>query len=272
MIIPAAVSGAFTFGLVFLSKAGLTTAQGRMAGYAGAFALLGTLNLVRHGAYLGADIPLAFFFLAAIVILVLLGDEPLQWVPGLGTAGFLAGCALWTKNEGMLFFPALLLGWAVASWKMKRMGKAWMELMWMVLGASPFLALWVVLKIHCSPSNDLLASLSLPLIADRLLDPTRHGVILRTAVWTIVKMGSPIVLCVFWFFLRDKKRIERTPARTAGSLALIFMAAGYYAAYLFSPYDLAWHLSTSAERLLLQIWPSALFLAILGLRFKPYKR
>ena len=190
----------------------------------------------------------------------------------MGTAGFLAGCALWTKNEGMLFFPALLLGWAVASWKMKRMGKAWMELMWMVLGASPFLALWVVLKIHCSPSNDLLASLSLPLIADRLLDPTRHGVILRTAVWTIVKMGSPIVLCVFWFFLRDKKRIERTPARTAGSLALIFMAAGYYAAYLFSPYDLAWHLSTSAERLLLQIWPSALFLAILGLRFKPYKR
>jgi hypothetical protein len=36
------------------------------------------------------------------------------------------------------------------------------------------------------------------------------------------------------------------------------MLAGYYAVYLLSPQDLAWHLDSSLVRLLLQVWPLAL--------------
>ena len=43
---------------------------------------------------------------------------------------------------------------------------------------------------------------------------------------------------------------------------LVVQALGYYAIYLITPYDLAWHLSYSAERIVLQIFPLLLFLVL----------
>jgi hypothetical protein len=47
----------------------------------------------------------------------------------------------------------------------------------------------------------------------------------------------------------------------AGALGLTL--AGYAFVYLTTPQDLAWHLRTSLHRLLLQLWPSALFVFFL---------
>jgi hypothetical protein len=42
------------------------------------------------------------------------------------------------------------------------------------------------------------------------------------------------------------------------------MLAGYAVVYLTTPNDLAWHLSDSVHRLLMQLWPSALLALFLN--------
>lgn len=37
--------------------------------------------------------------------------------------------------------------------------------------------------------------------------------------------------------------------------AVLVMLAGCYTVYVFSPYQLVWHMPTSADRLLTQLWP-----------------
>jgi hypothetical protein len=54
------------------------------------------------------------------------------------------------------------------------------------------------------------------------------------------------------------------PGLTAGLVALGLMVIGFGLIYLTTSNNLAWHLSRSAGRLLLQLWPSAVFLAFLA--------
>ena len=59
------------------------------------------------------------------------------------------------------------------------------------------------------------------------------------------------------------------PRRTAGvgyaTLTILFVFAGYLAAYLTTPYDLQWHISTSMDRLLLQVWPTFVLVFFLSI-------
>jgi hypothetical protein len=50
-------------------------------------------------------------------------------------------------------------------------------------------------------------------------------------------------------------------------LILVILAAGYYFVYLTTPVDLKWHLESSLDRVLLQLWPSILL--TLGLISRP---
>jgi hypothetical protein len=51
------------------------------------------------------------------------------------------------------------------------------------------------------------------------------------------------------------------------ALVVLGMAAGFYHVYLFSPYDVAWHVVSSFSRLALQLWPLAIVVALtLGTR------
>ena len=45
-----------------------------------------------------------------------------------------------------------------------------------------------------------------------------------------------------------------------GILVLALMLVGYFAVYLTTPLDLAFQLETSLSRLLLQLWPSGVFI------------
>jgi hypothetical protein len=52
----------------------------------------------------------------------------------------------------------------------------------------------------------------------------------------------------------------------AGAATLVAAAAGYFAAYVLSPFELEWHVSTSMGRLVTQLWPAAILLTIAALR------
>jgi hypothetical protein len=43
------------------------------------------------------------------------------------------------------------------------------------------------------------------------------------------------------------------------------MLLSYYFVYVLTPFDISWHISTSIDRLLVQLWPSLVLTAFLGL-------
>ena len=66
--------------------------------------------------------------------------------------------------------------------------------------------------------------------------------------------------------------LGRAPNRTAGGrglpgamIVLSLQLAGYFLTYLLSPWDLHWHLASSADRLLLQLCPLGLLVLFLWL-------
>ena len=68
------------------------------------------------------------------------------------------------------------------------------------------------------------------------------------------------MLLLFYFLLLgasvDKKDIVVV---SVAALLPVGMAVGYFFVYVLSPHDLAWHLESSLSRLLLQLWPLAIF-------------
>ncbi len=44
------------------------------------------------------------------------------------------------------------------------------------------------------------------------------------------------------------------------------MLASYYLVYVTTPFDISWHVSTSVDRLLVQLWPALVLTVFLGLQ------
>ena len=74
--------------------------------------------------------------------------------------------------------------------------------------------------------------------------------------WVI---SAPVLLGLYLMLVG----VDRKAARETGVVwvvsSVLLMFAAYYVAYLTTPHDVVWHLDTSLRRLLMQLWPSALF-------------
>jgi hypothetical protein len=269
---PVTIAFLFTFSTVALLTSSAGLLKGRTQGLLGGILLLGTLDFIGQGASQYADIPLAFFMLGALVCTFLVcRDVPMafRWML---LSGALAGCAAWTKNEGTLFAAALILGWMVAGGLRHRWKQATKEALCLLAGALPFLLLLAWFKFRFAPAGDLFARQEAGAMLHKLLDIDRHMLIIKTFLWGSLKMGGPLVLGIGLILLREKAPAKTRAASIAGWVTLGCMLAGYYAVYLITPYDLGWHLSTTADRLLMHLWPPALFLSVLRLRSNNYSR
>lgn len=268
---PALVAGLFTFGTVALLVIALrklrSTSQGLLAG----IVLLSTPFFILHGTSLYADVPLGFFFLATMVCLELdarHGDGTSRFAV---LAGLAAGLAMWTKNEGTLFTLSVVAGILVTG--RSGDGVHWQRrLRAFGLGLLPVLLIVTGFKLIFAPGNDLISTLSLEHTFGRLTDPERYLLVLREygrhiAMFGANKFGSGVLVLLAYLLLVGVRRSsgDRTSIRT-GSLALILLLAGHFAVFVSMAHELARLLNSSLDRLLLQLWPSALFLFFLGVR------
>ena len=264
--LPAGLSLAFAA----LSVAGLVAAVGRergpLLGALAGLALLATPVFLELSAYQTADLPLAFFLLMA------LGSVAPAWGRERGSArpwlalGLAAGAAAWTKNEGLLMGLAVAAGLAAAA---LRAGRPDARPGWLLAGLAPPLAALVAFELTWAGPRDLWAGQQWSDWASRAGDPERHRLILAYAAATLwsASGGWPLALLALLSALAGlRSDPTRRPELVAIAVALAGIAAGYYAVYLLTPRDLAWHLETSARRLWLQLWPSALLGLFLGLR------
>ncbi len=261
-LLPALFAYLFTLGTAALLYAGLLILRGKTVALLAAITALGTASFWHVGALQYADMPLAFYFLAALMLCCLADQE--DAVPScrsryLLLAGFMAGLAAWTKNEGLLFLLVLPLTRLLAP---RGLG-------FLLLGMLPcLLALWMF-KGQVELDNNLRVQLVPETLWERLQTGFRYQMLWKyfwqesfaigSGLQGSIAMGSGLL---FWLLLLPLFAWRRIALRRfMPLLCTVLMLAGYLSIYLLTSVNIDWHLRTSLPRLIMQLWP-CLILAV----------
>ncbi len=245
----------------------LTALRGLTSGLTAGLVLLSSTSFLFLATMQYADLPLSFYCLASIALL-LMAETP----AGLALSGAFASFAAWTKNEGLAFAVLLTLAILAVEWRAAGFRIALVRLRGFLTGAAPVLLLVVCFKLFLAPASEPLFQQGAAGLTHKLADPARYAQIGKAMIAELYHFGQPwshplLLLAILALTLRF--RIDATRARAlriaTTALALVFTA--YCGVYLVTPSDLAWHLQTSLPRLYGQLWPSALLLVFLTLNF-----
>jgi hypothetical protein len=241
----------------------VTAIAGRRGWIAGAL-MLGAPTFLTQISSQCADVPLACFIVAALAVTC--GDvlrDPCSRIPAV-VAGATSAMAAWTKNEGIVFaLLMLIVALAVAVRRSGRAGRdgqrrdGWRQLLWSMAGAAPALIAVVWFKLTLAPESGLVEGQSLTVFASRLLDPHRHTTVAMLMAQHAMRWSAPLAVTVFPLLclvvagMAIRGRAVRTMAAVVG-----LMLVSYYLVYVTTPFEISWHVSTSIDRLLVQLWPA----------------
>ncbi len=269
---PITIAFLFTFATAGLLVSSLGVLRGRVQAYIAGALLLATVVFVQIGAMQYADVPLSFYILATIVLLCLQDRYPDDLRFTL-LAGLTAGLAAWTKNEGLMFLIVVILARAIAVLRFGARPALVRQLGAIAAGLVFPLAVVAFFKLRLSPPNDLTSTGP----ADMLKHVTDFG------RWMTVLQGFgkeaflfgqmavegelvrgflipiSLVLLLYWFLVRFRVHQRDRSSVATAALAVAFMLAGDFAIYVLLPRDVNWQMSTSLDRLFLQLWPAGLF-------------
>ena len=246
-----------TLGLCFGALSNL-----RSLGQAGlSVILLGGASFFLHeGGRQTADVPLAFYMLASIVFLFFYYHE--KRITLMAFAGFMAGLAAWTKNEGLFFLFASVGVLTIAAF----LRRSFQELLLYFIGLLLPLCLLLYFKFHLAPPSEFLSG-EIGKTIQNLMNVSRHQLIfdyfknyfLHGGGWNNVG----IFLILFVYFLLFYSRVRANQDAVLISFAILAcQLMGYYVFYLISPFDLKWHIPYSLSRLFVQIYPATVFVAL----------
>ena len=267
----AAVSISFLGSAFVVSLLALARLRSTTLGLTAGLVLAGTPLLTRNAGALYADVPVGYFFLAAVA-LGLLALEASDGRPLAFLAGLHAGMAAWTKNEGLMFCAVLVLTFCVVIRSRSELAQRVRLLLPLVAGMLVVLAFVGHFKFHFAPANDLIAAGKSTSMGARLVDLPRYTMVFWSIVEGLLTFGDwfvpPVFVMGVWLALQGLRRVE------SGAMLWPFVAAsvqlmGYLIVYVVGSDRLEWQLQTSVERLLLQIWPLAAFGLMLLARDRP---
>ncbi len=244
----------------------LTALRSLTSGLTAGLVLLSSTSFLFLATMQYADLPLSFYCLASIALLLLAESVP----AGLALSGAFASFAAWTKNEGLAFAVLLTLATLAVEWRAAGLRNAIDRSRRFLTGAAPVLLLVICFKLFLAPASEPLFQQGAAGLTHKLADPARYAQIGKAMIAELYHFGLPwshplLLLAILALTLRF--RIDANQARalrtTTVALALVFMAD--CGVYLVTPSDLAWHLQTSLPRLYGQLWPSVLLLVFLTL-------
>lgn len=247
--------------------AGALRRQGRWVAAAAGLFLVSTPGWTGMCGSQYADTLIGYYGLAAAVLLSrsLEGRED----GGFAWAGFFAGLAVFTKNEGWLTLAAAAAGlWAGRARSGRPVRTTLAELARLAAGALPGAAAAVAVKARVGVPADVLTWRG---AADNLFSAdvlARSGHIASALVREILNENTWVYA---WPFIAvvtilSARRILRSPSDRAVAVCWLVPAAGYAGVYLATPLDLGWLLPASLGRLLVHLFPVASFLAFRNLR------
>ena len=232
----------------------------RRAWMAGAV-LLGAGAFVTQIASQCADVPLAAFIVAALAVRGGLLEH--GRFAGVLVAGGASAMAAWTKNEGLVFALLML---ALVTADAVRHGRT-RQVVWWIAGGAPALAAIAWFKLAYAPASWMFEGQSFTMWADRLLNPDRHLVVATSMAEHLVRWGAPLAAAIVPVVgvTAAALAVARGGVEMRRAVSIVAaMFAAYYLVYVTTPFDIAWHVSTSFDRLLVQVWPPLVLAAFLS--------
>lgn len=258
VMIPILLSVIFVFATAGLLFSSVAILRNRSQAFLAGLVLFTVPLFAGYGASQYADVHISLFFLAAIVIFFI-HDKFLQNRHGiLLLAGMAAAFSAWTKNEGLLFIIAISVARSVVIIPVRGFKIYLKQMLYFTIGLLPVLIIVIYFKKQLAPFSDLLFQQSPQLFMTRLLDSTRYLKIIYELIKELLKFAVPVLIIYLLCAGIKIEKEEKTSAATS-LIVLSLMLAGYLLIYVISPRNLDWHLKTSLERLLLQLWPTAVF-------------
>jgi hypothetical protein len=130
----------------------------------------------------------------------------------------------------------------------------------------------VSFKVSFAPPNDLLSTLGVDRTLERVTDPARYAMVLHAYVVHLLTFGDnglggavwPLAVC-FAALGVSRSESRRTWVR-AVAIALILLLVGHFMVFVSMADELARLLKSSLDRLLVQLWPTVLFLGFMVVR------
>jgi hypothetical protein len=249
----------FSLGSTALVATSLSILRGVRQGLLAGLAMAATPILYLQGASQAADVPLAFYRLATVVAMAIADRFDNRGFAVL--AGAAAGFAGWTKNEGLLWFGAFLIARLIAT-RFRLLAE-------FLAGAAPALASILLFKARIATASDIFGATGRMGMADRFLDPARYALVSREVLRHMWDFGplllSPFVILAVYLAVVGIRADDRDRATLRTAIpAILLTAAGSFLIYVLRPLDLAWLLDSSLDRVLLQFWPSIVFIVFLA--------
>jgi len=249
--VPITTAYLFFLSLLGMVTGGIAVLRGPVSGLLAGLCLTGIPALLTEVPSQYADVPVACFIAGALLFALL--DRPVL-------AGIMAGCAAWTKNEGLLFLAILFVAIAVVQ-------RA--RLLRFLAGAAPAVAIVLLFKLVIARGTYSLVSGAQTSMASKLSDFGRYQTTASAMLHEIVSWGAgwyhpllPIVILAI--ALRFEPRHLRDALFSA--TVAVTLLAGYFAFYVITPYELSWQLQSSVTRLFVQVAPLILISIFLAMR------
>lgn len=262
-VVPALMALLFSASTVILLTATTALLNGRIVGLSAGALFMTNHVFFQHGASQCADVPLAFFILATVLLFALGEMAQKGAVRLIVVSGTVAALAVWTKNEGLPFFVLALLARFFMGVGTRTRAQRWREVGLFLVGALPGLMIVMLFKGWFAPPNSYSPGLIPNYILSCLIDPSRYTTIVA-ALWD--RLGQlnlipGIMVCFLPFFFGVTKvpQLRRTGIVTL-SLVLT-MGLAYFMIYVITPawFDLEWTVRVSSPRLLHHLWPALIF-------------
>ncbi len=256
--VPRATGLAFLLGTAVVLAVGLRQG-GRAVGWAAGALFLATPFAVGQGCSQEADVPTGYLLVLAAALLGARLRAAASPPPEL--AGAALGLLAWTKNEGLLWVGLALACLALAGpAALRRDGFR------IGLGALPGLGALALFKLLWAPASGLAATAFLGAGSwQRLFEPERWRLVGGALLERLDPTAGPFPWGFAWLFLlvasvglRGLRSGSPGPALRFFSGLAITCLAVVPVVYLLTPLPLAWHLETSLDRLLLQLYPLGL--------------
>ncbi|MGP0075240.1 MAG: hypothetical protein ACLPWF_25285 [Bryobacteraceae bacterium] len=264
---PIAIAFLFALGTAGVLTSTLAVLRGKTQALIAGTLLLGSASFIALSAALYGDVPLSFYILSSLALLCLQDRHP-EDLRFSVLAGLLAGFAAWTRNEGVIFVVALLIGRAFALFRWRERAAIVPQFLRLLAGLAAPIAVVVIFKLRVAPPGELI-SMPASTILKNLADPGRWITTLEGLVFVLISFGRfliPIVLLLALYAYLVRLKVDsrdRASLATAVIALPLTLATQLLVDILSVPY-LPLEITTSFERFLLQLWPAALLIFFLA--------
>jgi len=261
IFVPSAINLLFSIAIALILYGAVSHITNRWNAIFSVIALFGCASFLKQSANQMADIPISYFLLCSIILFTLHDYEKTQGKSYLILAGIFIALSAWTKNEGLLFLCSIIFARFILVVFYFGYSKFFREIIWFVVGSLPILLVLALFKVWYYSPSYLISVNSLHQIAGFLIDPERYWLILKSLFQGSFNLGKSlfVILPVLILLFQEGKSGNPKFNLHFILLVIIFILTGVFIIYLITPLPLQWQLNTSMDRILLQIFPSALF-------------